>query len=82
MAEAVKFGLPQFKNQTPSFARWIFRGTLAITTIATFYIAGTSLIPDKEIKMEVMLILKTLDVAVYTISKMFGVKVDKKDDAA
>lgn len=73
---ASTFNVTNLTKETPTWAKWLFRITLGITTVSVFWVAGTTLIADAA-KVEVMLGLKTLDAAVYTFSKMFGVKVDE-----
>lgn len=70
------FGLKQLKSETPLWAKWVFRVTLIVTTVLSFWIAGTNLISD-NIKLEIIQALKTLDVLVFAISKLFGINIEE-----
>ena len=63
--------------ETPRFAKWIFRGTLVVTSVLAFWIAGTSLVSEPN-KLEIVLGLKGLDLLVFGFSKLFGVTVEDK----
>lgn len=56
----------------PSFANWSFRIVAIITTVAFFWVDGTSLIQEAY-KSEIMLGLKSIDMVVLLISKGFGI---------
>lgn len=70
-----KFGTPSaIASKTPDWAKWMFRIVFGLTTGATAYIASTNLLTT-EAKYEITLLLKlVIDPAVFTLSKMFGVK--------
>lgn len=68
--EQVKFGA--IGSPTPKFAKWIFRGTLILTSVIAFWIAGTSLVSEPN-KLEIVLALKAVDLLVFGFSKMFGI---------
>ena len=70
----VQFGA--VSNPTPTWAKWVFRGTAILTTVVAFYIGGTSLIQE-QYKVEVLLGLKSLDMLTLGFSKMFGIVEDK-----
>jgi len=77
---AQKFGPGQIVNNTPGWAKWMFRITFTITTAATGYIAATNAIPQ-ESKYEITLLLKLLiDPIVFGVSKMFGVDVKESEE--
>jgi len=69
-----KFGLNQVGNVTPQWAKWMFRITITLTTVAAFIIASDPGIPD-DIKVRITVYLKGLDMLVLGISKMFGVQI-------
>jgi len=74
-----KFGLDQLTNQTPKWAKWMFRVVFAVTTALTAWIAATNLFPQST-KYEITLALKLLiDPVVYALSKMFGVSVKDEE---
>jgi hypothetical protein len=77
---ATKFGPSQISNETPAWAKWMFRITFIVTTALIGWIAATNLFPQNT-KYEITLLLKLLiDPIVYGISKMFGVD-PKQEDA-
>lgn len=57
---------------TPSWAKWVFRSSLIVTSAITLVVAGTQLITEAN-KFEALLILKGIDALAYGFSKMFGV---------
>lgn len=59
--------------ETPRWAKVMFRIVFLLTTAFTLFVAGTTLIDD-NVKFEVMLAVKSLDVMIYGISKMFGIE--------
>lgn len=67
-------GFNQMGQETPLWAKWMFRITMLLTTGITVFVAGTQLLPEAY-KYEVMLILKAIDPIMYGISKMFGVPI-------
>lgn len=58
--------------QSPSWAKWLFRGVAILTTVLAFYFAGTNLIQE-QYKVEVLLGLKAIDMLTLGFSKLFGV---------
>jgi hypothetical protein len=61
-----------FGSESPLWAKWVFRGTLIVTSAITLVIAGTQLISEAN-KFEVLLMLKGIDALAYGFSKMFGI---------
>ena len=61
---------------TPPFAKWIFRSTLILTSVVSFWIASTGLVSEAN-KLEIVLALKGLDLLVFGFSKMFGITIDE-----
>lgn len=66
------FGLGQIGQETPLWAKNMFRVVFALTAVATFIIAGDPVISD-EIKIRIAVYLKGLDMFMYALSKMFGI---------
>lgn len=64
-----------FTKPTPMWATWMFRIVFALTTVATFIIAGDDAIPD-ALKVRIGLYLKGFDVFIWTVAR--GLGVDKK----
>jgi len=60
---------------TPDWAKWIFRGTLLVTSVLTIWIASTALISEAN-KLEIILVFKALDALAFGLSKMFGITLD------
>lgn len=71
----VQFGA--LNAPTPLWATWVFRIVFILTTAAVFLIGQTALI-SAPAKVEIMVWLKTLDMVVLGISKLFGVVPDGK----
>ncbi|WP_294823615.1 hypothetical protein [uncultured Flavobacterium sp.] len=61
-------------NKTPTWAKNMFRATFVLTSAITVFIAGTNLLQEGT-KYELMLAIKSLDVIVYGLSKMFGIEI-------
>ena len=61
---------------SPQWARWLFRGTLVVTSVATFIIASDTTI-KAEIALRISVYLKGLDLLVFGFSKLFGVTLDE-----
>ncbi len=74
----VKFGVNQISNPSPLWAKWIFRGTLLLTSVATFIIASDPGIPD-ALKVRIGVYLKALDLLMYGLSKMVGIQIADDD---
>lgn len=56
----------------PKWATWLFRSVAILTTVASFWVGSTALIADQN-KVEVILILKSIDMLVLGFSNLFGV---------
>lgn len=69
----VTFGA--INSVTPSWAKWIFRGTLILTSVAMFIVAGDSAI-KAETAVRIGVYLKGLDLLAFGFSKLFGVTLD------
>jgi len=68
-----KFSPQAVALETPRWAKIMFRIVFLLTTAFTLFIAGTNLI-EENVKFELMLAVKSLDVMIYGISKMFGIE--------
>jgi len=75
----LKFGAEGLVNETPMWAKWMFRIVAILTTAAAFVIAGDPTIPD-TIKVRVLLYLKGLDMVVLGVSKLFGMQPEEKTE--
>jgi hypothetical protein len=73
------FGVKHIVKETPKWATWMFRIVLALTTAASIWISGTSIIED-SIKVEIINGLKVFDCLALVFSKMFGVDVNVTTD--
>lgn len=62
---------------TPMWATWLFRIVFVLTSAASIWIAATQLVSDAN-KAEIMLALKCLDVIVWGVGRMLGVKKDEE----
>ena len=67
------FSFNSIPLETPRWAKVMFRIVFLLTTSLTLFIAGTNLIQE-NVKFELMLAVKSLDVMIYGISKMFGIE--------
>lgn len=74
MKTKTSFGLNQVGNTTPQWAKWMFRGTIVVTAVIAFWVGGTSTL-SSELKEEMLLMLKAIDMAVFGLSKMFGIEI-------
>lgn len=59
---------------TPNWAKNVFKGTVIVTSVIMFWVLATKVIPP-NIKDEVILILKSTDLLVLGVSRLFGVEV-------
>ena len=75
----MEFGVKQLGEQTPVWAKWVFRVVFLLTTIATFLIAADPAISD-VVKVRIGVYLKGLDMLVFGLSKMVGVTLNNKED--
>ena len=69
------FGPGQIVNETPMWAKWMFRICFLLTSVVAFIIASDPGIPD-ALKVRIGVYLKATDLFVWGLSKMFGVKID------
>lgn len=65
-----------FSGPSPESAKMLFRITTVLTTVASVWVAATGLVPD-NVKTEVMLGLKCLDMLALGYSKARGLVEDK-----
>lgn len=72
--EKFNFGFEALTQETPLWAKWLFRVTFIVTTVGAFWIAGTGLL-EQSSKVEAMLLLKVIDGFIFGLSKLFGVKI-------
>lgn len=63
-------------TRTPTWANWMFRICLLITSTATFVIASDPAIPD-DLKVRINVYVTALNLFVLGLSKMFGVVVEE-----
>lgn len=75
----LKFGPEGLVNETPMWAKWMFRIVALITTAAAFVVAGDPGIPD-PIKVRVLLYLKGFDMLILGFSKLFGMQPEEKTE--
>ncbi len=72
-----KFNVQQLTQQTPLWAKWMFRCTLILATTAGFIVAGDTSI-DAELKVRIMLYLQGGTMAMYGFSKLFGIDLENE----
>jgi hypothetical protein len=76
----MKIGISQIPQETPQWAKWMFRIVFAITTVATFIIASDPAIPD-PLKVRIGVYLKGFDMLIYGFSKIFGVEIKPEEES-
>lgn len=59
-------------SPSPMWAKWIFRGTLVLTSVAVFVLASDPGISD-AFKVRATVYLKAIDLLVFGFSKLFGI---------
>lgn len=70
----VNFGPNQVKHPTPAWANNAFQAVVLLTTVTTFVIGASGKIPN-DIKVEIGIYLKALDMVCFGLAKMFGVQI-------
>lgn len=73
MAEIKFMSKEAISLPTPKAATWIFRIVIILTGAATLIIAGDPGIPN-ELKVRLAVYLKGLDLAVWGIGRLLGIK--------
>lgn len=58
---------------TPMWATWGFRIVFLLTTAISIWLAGTHLVSDAN-KVEIIVAMKAIDVAVWGLGKMLGIQ--------
>jgi len=66
-------------SRTPTWAKNMVSVTFIITSAITIFIAGTNLVSE-EIKYELMLAIKTIDVLVAGAAKLWGVTYENQSN--
>lgn len=78
METKIEFGTKDaIKAPAPKSATYTFRTIFIITSVLTGLVAGTQLI-DEMWKVEVMGVLKAVDLVAWGVSRMLGVVVEKE----
>lgn len=72
------FGISQIKNHNPKWVKITFAIVILLTTAATFLIASEPRIPN-GLKVEIGVYIKTFEIIVFGLSKMFGIEIDKQE---
>jgi len=67
------------KGKTPAWLTTVFRATIVLTTVASFWVNGTTLIKE-DMKSEVILALKSVDMLVWLAGRGTGEVPKKKED--
>jgi hypothetical protein len=70
-----KFGKNAIGLETPLWAKWVFRVFMILSGAATFIVASDPHIPS-DIKVSVAVWLKGADMAIFGLSKMFGISIE------
>lgn len=74
------FGMEGIKNPTPLWATWIFRTEFVLNKALLYYLSATSLVPASHLK-EVILFVTTVDLAVWGMGRLVGVKKESFETA-
>lgn len=77
-AKTYAFSVKALTSTTPKWAKNMFRVTLLFTSIASFIIVSDEAI-RAETAERIILYLRALDLFVYSLSKMFGVEIEKNE---
>lgn len=72
------FGPKFIGNRTPQWARWLFRIFFYVTSMTTLALSLFSTIPV-ETKLHIAEAVGFANMAVHSMSKMFGIKVEDTD---
>jgi hypothetical protein len=75
----MNFGFDAITQETPIWAKWVFRIVFLLTTVATFVIAADPAIAD-DLKVRLTVYLKALDMIVFGLSKLFGIELKKPEN--
>lgn len=65
-------------SESPIWAKWLFRGSLIVTSAATFIIASDPTIND-ALKVQFGVYINAANLLIYGFSKMFGVEPAEKE---
>ncbi len=76
--QETKFGPKFIGNETPKWARWLFRIFFYVTSMTTLALSLFSNIPT-ETKLHIAEAVAFANMAVHSFSKMFGIKVEDTD---
>lgn len=74
----MKFGFKQIQNETPIFAKWIFRSWFFISKIIVGWLGYTHLISDVILYEIIGVVTLLIDPLIFVLSKMFGIKEEEK----
>lgn len=72
-----KFGISQLNNHNPKWVKLTFSIIILLTTAATFLIASLPQIAN-ETKVEIGVYIKTFEIIVFGISKLFGISSEEQ----
>jgi hypothetical protein len=78
MSDTTKFGPKFIGNPTPMWAKWLFRIFFYVTSMATLALSLFTSIPT-EVKLHIAEGVAFANMAVHSMSKMFGIKVEDTD---
>lgn len=76
--ENAKFGFSQITKTTPDWAKMFFKIIFGFTTIIIFVVAADPAISDL-LKVRLNVYLNGFSMAVFLVSRLFGVEVKKTD---
>lgn len=77
----ILFGFNQIKQETPAFAKWVFRVVLYAAAIGTLVVNTIPEIPDHTADLIAKYSLYAITLT-HSISKMFGIKVEDNESNA
>ena len=68
-----KFGIGQIGNDTPAFAKWIFRVWFFTSKAVVGWLGYTHLVSENILYETLGLVTLLIDPIMYGVSKMFGI---------
>ncbi len=75
-----KFGIKQLKNDTPEWAKWIFRSWFFISKALLGWLSYTKLIESNTLHELIGVFSLLIDPIMFGFSKMFGIVPNKDND--
>ena len=75
-----KFGINQLNNDSPTWAKWIFRLWFLVSKALIGWFAYTNLIPKPTLYELIGVFSLLMDPIMFGLSKMFGIVCEDEDE--